>query len=516
MSLTKATYSMIQGAAYNVLDFGADPTGVASSVAAFNAAVANGGSVYIPSGTYKLNGKVTLSVDNTTLYLAANVTLLLSGVPATQNPFGNQIHIYANDCAVIGSGPSSLLQITGGSQANAIGILHHSGLTVRDVVIDGDKAGGSAIADDTFMSAISVVVDSGQGATTDANATIDGCEMRNFLQYGVNVYGNLANGVKVVNCNIHDIGKVGDAQSVGSAIVVTSACSDFIAANNVIKNCKYSGIFISSAGRQGANYSIANNLCHQNGGSGIMFIEQSNYGSVAGVGLDGISITGNVCNGNSIHGIVVGTYNNVGLLTEISITGNSCFSNGEYGIICQSNAYPNNVRALTISGNTTQGNTTAGIAVSPNADPASVSGNINNGIPYYLAGTWTPVVEGSTSAGTGTYTEQLGRYTKIGNMLFFDFIIFWSAHTGTGNTLITGLPVPSDGLEPQNIGEITLSMPESLPVVGQYFIFIEDSNLTINVLDASTYTGPGNAPSPVPLNGAASYMRGNGWYRVAN
>ena len=163
MALTKTSYSMIQGAEYNVLDFGADPSGVASSVSAFNAAVANGGSVYVPSGTYKLDGKVTLSVDNTTLFLAADVTLLLSGVPATQSPFGNQIHVYANDCALIGSGPSSLLQITGGSQANAIGILHHSGFTVRDVVIDGDKAGGSAIADDTFMSAISVVVDSGGG-----------------------------------------------------------------------------------------------------------------------------------------------------------------------------------------------------------------------------------------------------------------------------------------------------------------------------------------------------------------
>lgn len=516
MSLTKVSYSMIEGAAYNVLDFGADPTGSASSVSAFNAAVANGGSVYVPSGTYKLNGKVTLSVDNTTLYLAANVTLLLSGVPATQTPFGNQIHVYANDCALIGSGPSSLLQITDGSQANAIGILHHSGFTVRDVVIDGDKAGGSAIADDTFMSAISVVVTSAGGATTDANATIDGCEMRNFLQYGVNVYGNFANGVKVVNCNIHDIGKVGDALSVGSAIVVTRGCSDFIAANNVIKNCKFSGIFISSAGLQCANYTIANNLCHQNGGSGIMFVEQSNYGSVAGVGIDGITITGNVCNGNNIHGIVVGTYDNVGLLTEISITGNSCFSNTEYGIISQANALPNNVRVLTISGNTTSGNTSGGIAVSPNAKPASVSGNINNDIPYYSSGTWTPVVEGSTTAGTGTYTQQLGRYTKIGDMLFFDFNIVWSAHTGTGNTLIKGLPLPSDAIEPQNIGEITLSMPQATPVVGQYFIFIEDSSVTINLLNASTYTGPGNSPSPVPLNGAASYMRGNGWYRVAN
>lgn len=58
MTLTKATYSMIEGAPINVLDYGADPTGVANSTTAFNAAIAYartlpaGGSVYIPEGTY--------------------------------------------------------------------------------------------------------------------------------------------------------------------------------------------------------------------------------------------------------------------------------------------------------------------------------------------------------------------------------------------------------------------------------------------------------------------------------
>ena len=55
MSLTKASYSMITGACANVLDFGADPTGVADSTAAFNLAAAGGKRVYIPSGTYSVS-----------------------------------------------------------------------------------------------------------------------------------------------------------------------------------------------------------------------------------------------------------------------------------------------------------------------------------------------------------------------------------------------------------------------------------------------------------------------------
>lgn len=54
MALTKATYSMVTGAPNNVLDFGADPTGVADSTAAIQAALDAGGEVYVPEGTYKV------------------------------------------------------------------------------------------------------------------------------------------------------------------------------------------------------------------------------------------------------------------------------------------------------------------------------------------------------------------------------------------------------------------------------------------------------------------------------
>lgn len=54
--------------------------------------------------------------------------------------------------------------------------------------------------------------------------------------------------------------------------------------------------------------------------------------------------------------------------------------------------------------------------------------------------TWTPTVSGSTSAGTGTYTTQFGVYSQVGNLIFATAKIIWTAHTGTGNLLITDLP----------------------------------------------------------------------------
>jgi hypothetical protein len=55
MTLTKASYSMITGAPVNVLDFGADPTGVADSTTAIANAIAAGNDIYFPKGSYKCN-----------------------------------------------------------------------------------------------------------------------------------------------------------------------------------------------------------------------------------------------------------------------------------------------------------------------------------------------------------------------------------------------------------------------------------------------------------------------------
>jgi Pectate lyase superfamily protein len=63
MSLTKVSYSMITGAPANVLDYGADPTGVANSTAAIQTAIDAGGSVFLPNGTYLID---TLIFPNST------------------------------------------------------------------------------------------------------------------------------------------------------------------------------------------------------------------------------------------------------------------------------------------------------------------------------------------------------------------------------------------------------------------------------------------------------------------
>jgi hypothetical protein len=63
-----------------------------------------------------------------------------------------------------------------------------------------------------------------------------------------------------------------------------------------------------------------------------------------------------------------------------------------------------------------------------------------NALDDYEEGTFTPAIAGQTSAGTGTYSSQAGKYTKIGRFVHVVITLVWSAHTGTGNMLVTGLP----------------------------------------------------------------------------
>jgi hypothetical protein len=83
MPLTKVSNSMIAGALSNVLDFGADPTGVASSTAAFALANAAASGIVIPKGTYLISADATFTVPVTIEYDA--VITIPTGVTLTFN-----------------------------------------------------------------------------------------------------------------------------------------------------------------------------------------------------------------------------------------------------------------------------------------------------------------------------------------------------------------------------------------------------------------------------------------------
>lgn len=77
-----------------------------------------------------------------------------------------------------------------------------------------------------------------------------------------------------------------------------------------------------------------------------------------------------------------------------------------------------------------------GVAYFDPADKAPLSA-INNDEEFYeKGGTWTPVITQSTGPPTLTYTSQIGKYTRIGDVIVAEGDISWSSYTeGTSGVL---------------------------------------------------------------------------------
>jgi hypothetical protein len=79
--------------------------------------------------------------------------------------------------------------------------------------------------------------------------------------------------------------------------------------------------------------------------------------------------------------------------------------------------------------------------------PATQSASSDaNTLDDYEEGTFTPTAYGQTSAGTTTYTQQHGFYTKIGRQVTVIIFINWTAMTGTGILRVGSLPFTSSNL----------------------------------------------------------------------
>ena len=90
-----------------------------------------------------------------------------------------------------------------------------------------------------------------------------------------------------------------------------------------------------------------------------------------------------------------------------------------------------------VNGNLVIGTAGKGIDFSANTHAAGMTSEL---LTWYEEGTWTPTIEGLTTAGATTYTNQGGKYTRIGRQVTCTGVVEWSAATGTGSMVVSGLP----------------------------------------------------------------------------
>jgi hypothetical protein len=362
----------------SAFQYGAAGDGVADDTAAINEALSHGGEVRLEGpAIYRVTDRLLLPLARTRLLFGPSVTLQSSAwrYRGAQLPFGNAIHITGEDCEVIGSGPGSVLD-SSESDANGIGFLHCGGGRVAGLTLLGGKRTIAAITDDTFQSGISIINDTGSSRSGRPSRTIvEDCVVTDWMQYGINIYGDLATGIIVRRNSVTGGGVAADRESVGAGIALTRGIGPIVVEDNTISGNKGFGVFVSSAGAEIRNVSILRNRIIDNGREGICCAEEKNFAGTELAGQQGIKISDNRIEGNAAAGIRLGTYDEIGWIRDAEIRRNRVRGNAGSGILLQSNATKGRNVSATLEDNEVLENAEYGIAVGLGPTALSQRGN---------------------------------------------------------------------------------------------------------------------------------------------
>ena len=424
MALTKVSYSMIQGAVANVLDFGADPTGVADSTSAIQDAIdsvkVSGGAVYLPTGTYKLTDTIVVDTG-----------------------------VYTTGLILFGDGRNTIISQTGTAKDaihfSTTQFLQNSGLRDLKIVCDADAG-----------HCINIVY----GCTTCFVTNVDMEQANpnksliygNYTSFGGGVYDTkfsggswycnpnctvpgvafAANGT-IFNENIFENLRCYYSKTLQFFYINTTTTPTIWLLNNVWRNinfeiCKGGGIYFDcfknclfqNLSFWDASGAYENHLIEM--GSGVGYESASN--TFINVGRNGDSLAA------SVYDIRIVAGQDTTLINCFTQAGDSPLYNF------------NNKRVTAIGplSGTVQnpgGLFRVGSAFGQLQFPGTVNGAYLN---YYDQGTWTAALVGSLTDPTTPVTAT-GVWTRIGRQVFVTAEFLNVNTTGaTGDVRVTGLP----------------------------------------------------------------------------
>lgn len=263
MSLTKTTYSMIAGAPFNVLDFGAVGDGVADDTAAIQAAidsVGSNGAVFFPVGTYK--------ITSTLNYAGANA---------------NAITLYSDSSPGRGYTGANLLW------DGAVGGTMMSFTTANNSLVKNLSFRGEGIA--------AVLLKLNQPSSS--GVMIEGCIFNNaagtnsaMLQIGDN--NNQVSEVRITNC----LFQCSSGQSTYGILTATANVKNFKIDGCIFNGMQYgisygSSLYGSASGVMTVNYCVAagitvSDFYVQGGGGSLTIVGHESEGGVRFITSQGV------------------------------------------------------------------------------------------------------------------------------------------------------------------------------------------------------------------------------------
>ncbi len=371
----------------SVLDFGLVGNGVVDNTAASNAAVsalnaAGVGALFFPEGDYFFNSKPNAISGGILLigsgYYKSRLTRNYTEVSSTAG------FIDMTGASNGGGGITNLLLFaasgtSGGSAINIeAGVAHSNGdMVISDISVTGEGTWNYNIRADG-----SAKVTSAQGVRT--------VRVRDCVLFQANIAGIYLKSVN--NWSLSGIG------------IFTGTGTDFIldGTSEVPSN------YVSAKFTFCPNVSIGpTGACNQ-----VLFDCPNTVNMTVTGHVFNITMLGKF---STVVGTPSGDADSVGFATSAKVVGGKLIQTSGGGNLETSNG------------------------VTFPSTPIAIA-NVNT-LDCYVEGTFTPIIGGSTTAGTVTYTIQQGKYTRIGNVVHFQFRLGWSnIGDGCGYLRVFNLP----------------------------------------------------------------------------
>jgi len=336
---------------FNVVTYGADPTGASDSTSAITTAVsdatsAGGGVVYFPTGSFKTSG----------------------------------FSIAASNISILGDGQGASIIRLSSTTANCITLgasgTNYQNISIKGITLlpEGTQTGGAQIyVIDSSVIRISdlwakgyngIVIDSTQYEST---CRIDNFYMQSCSNAGICIGPSSASTAAPVDTYISN----GTIAQCGTGLLIQNGSGVYANAVDILKGS--SGVSLNPASNQTANSCFFNQVLTDTqtgtgwtlGGSGnLSEIIMNSCWAASSSGSSGINITNSSANG-------------------ILIENCNVHNNYEYGIIISAGTNINISNNMVFMNSTIGSGTYHGIAVAPNLSGFQITGNISGKGGYF-------------------------------------------------------------------------------------------------------------------------------------